>query len=53
MWFQVSKDDKKFYQASYFVHEKSTHKDKCIELVGNLSRIKLSSMDNNITLASI
>jgi len=53
IWFQVSGSGDKFYQASYFINEGSTHKADCIALVGNLSHIKLSSMDNIILLNSI
>jgi hypothetical protein len=45
IWFQVSETGDKFYQVSYFINEKSTHKDKCSALVSNLWSIKLSSFD--------
>lgn len=48
IWFQVSAASKKFYQVSYFISEKSMYKNECVELVGNLSHIRLSSMDNVI-----
>jgi len=50
IWLQVSGTGDKFYQASYFINEKSTHSKECLELVNNLSRTKLSSMDNLFSL---
>ncbi len=54
IWFQVSGMGDKFYQASYFINEKSTHGKACLELVNNLSRTKVSSMnmDNIFSLIS-
>ncbi len=53
-WFQVSGAGDKFYQVSYFINEKSTQSKACLELVNNLSRIKVSSMnmDNIFSLIS-
>jgi hypothetical protein len=51
IWFQVSRAGDKFYQVSYFISEKSKHSKECIELVQNLSQIKVSSMDNEISLS--
>jgi hypothetical protein len=51
IWFQVSVKGERFYQASYFLNNKSPHANEGIELVGDLSKIKLSSMDNKITLS--
>ncbi|NDD84383.1 hypothetical protein EBZ38_08955 [bacterium] len=44
IWLQVSKSGDKFYQASYIINEKSKHIDDCMELVRNLSKIKVSNM---------
>lgn len=53
VWFQVSSAGDRFYQVSYFVNTESSHKEKCIALVGDLSRIKLSNMDNIVALVNI
>jgi hypothetical protein len=54
IWFQVGTTNKNFNQVSYFINETSEHRGECIELVGNLSRTKVSSMnmDNIISLTS-
>lgn len=46
VWYQVSGNKDKFYQASYFLNEESLHLEDCKELVTNLSNPKISSMDN-------
>jgi hypothetical protein len=53
IWFQVSEAGDKFYQVSYFINEKSKYAQECVELVKNLSLIKVSSMgmDNVISLS--
>ncbi|QQS19470.1 hypothetical protein IPL85_04285 [Candidatus Saccharibacteria bacterium] len=49
---QVSGSGDKFYQASYIINEDSKHSKECMELVNNLSQMKVSSMgmDNIISL---
>ena len=49
IWFQVSGAGR-FNRVSYLINESSDHVDNCIDLVQNLSTIKLSSMDNTIPL---
>jgi hypothetical protein len=51
VWFQVSGTGDKFYQVSYFVNQKSKFSKECVELINNLSLIKVSSMDNVISLS--
>jgi hypothetical protein len=51
IWFQVSETGDKFYQVSYSINDKSLHKKECLALVSNLSKNKLSGMDNLISLA--
>lgn len=52
IWLQVSGSGDKFYQASYIINIDSKHSQECMELVTNLSRIKVSNMgmDNIISL---
>jgi hypothetical protein len=52
IWFQVSEAGDKFYQVSYFINENSKYAQECVELVKNLSLIKVSNMgmDNVIAL---
>lgn len=46
IWFQVSEDGSKFYQASYFSNEKSIYAEECNELVARLTKKNISTMDN-------
>lgn len=50
VWFQVSGTGNTFYQVSYFVNQESKFSKECAELIKNLSLIKVSSMDNLISL---
>ncbi len=52
VWFQVGTSSKNFNQVSYFINETSKHRHECIDLVSSLSRTRLSSMDNIISLTS-
>lgn len=52
IWLQVSGSGHKFFQASYIINEESMHFKECVELVNNLSQIKVSTMgtDNIISI---
>lgn len=50
IWLQISVSSKKFYQVSYFINGKSIYFNDCMELIDNLSNIKLSSMDKITSL---
>lgn len=52
IWLQVSGGGDKFFQASYIINEDSKHFKGCMELVNNLSTIKVSNMgmDNIISI---
>lgn len=50
VWYQVSGSKDNIFQASYFVNEDSKFIAECKELIMNLSKPKISSMDNTYTV---
>ncbi|RYF28871.1 MAG: hypothetical protein EOO17_03840 [Chloroflexi bacterium] len=50
VWYQVSSNKDKLYQASYFINGESVFVDECKELVENISKEKISYLDNTYLL---
>lgn len=50
IWLQVSENKEKIFQASYFLNPNSTHLPIIKELVDELTKLKVSSMDNRFNL---
>lgn len=50
VWLQVSENKEKIFQASHFTNPNSNHLTIVASLVNELSKIKVSSMDNKLDL---
>lgn len=50
IWLQVSENKEKIFQASYFTNPNSTHLPIIKGLVDELTKLKVSSMDNRFNL---